>query len=103
MTNQAVQPNSSQYSNKDQKSGNQQQRDVSESKFSQLVCQVPQNVDPKQIYQNFQASSQTRKKVESASATPKPMDGVTLSNKAKTTIDYTQAHQDVDEPYLLGP
>ena len=31
------------------------------------------------------------------------MDGVTLSNKAKTTIDYTQAHQDVDEPYLLGP
>jgi hypothetical protein len=33
-------------------------------------------------------SSQSRKKVESATATPKPIE-VTLQNKAKTTIDYS--------------
>ena len=53
------------------------------------------------MMQNLAQSS--RKKVESTSHTPKPMEGVANNQRqAKTTIDYNQAPKE-EEAYLLGP
>lgn len=52
-----------------------QEKRVDESKFQQLVCQVPQSNSPttKQLVLQTYHNSQ-KKKVESSSTTPKPLD-----------------------------
>lgn len=93
--------------NPQQQQSEKQTRDISESKFSQLVCQVPQappgpsNNTTKQLVLQTYHNSQ-RKKVESSSTTPKPLDSnLNIQRQAKTTLDYQV--NDGDQQSLLGP